>query len=340
MISITYFIARHDNGPGRGLKAQIVTSPGPGLSRRLIFSDPEPSATVVRMSLRILHFSDVHLPAPPGAFRTPEILHPKRLLALLNFLLRRGSKYADALQKLHGLRDFLVREPVDYILYTGDTLNFGLKREFMDAAPRLAGILALARRGALAVPGNHDLYTGASPVHHRQHFTPRPSGDLPEAATPTGYPLVRWLGEEAVAIAVNSSRPRFAFWDSSGRVPDLELDALARLLDRPEIAVRRHVFVMTHYPFDDHGFFHGLRNSRQLLALLQNRDNLVLLHGHNHQPYARRIPGTSLRLYCAGSLSKAGAESFWLFDLLGDSLHPRRGAWRNARFILQDDPAP
>ncbi len=116
------------------------------------------------MSLRILHFSDIHLPFPAGSFRAPGILHPKRLVALVNFYLRRGSKYARALQKLNGLNDFLRREPVDYLLFTGDTLNFGLEREFTGAAPRLAETLGLARRGALAVPGNHDLYTQDSPA--------------------------------------------------------------------------------------------------------------------------------------------------------------------------------
>lgn len=286
------------------------------------------------MSLRILHFSDIHLPVPPGAYRTPEILHPKRLLALVNFYLRRGGKYAGALQKLHGLRDFLVREPVDYILYTGDTLNFGLEREFTAGAPRLSETFALARRGFLAVPGNHDLYTGAALVHHRKHFAPLVRSDLPETATPTGYPLVRWMGDEAVAIAFNTARPRLAFWNSSGRVPVLELDALCRLLDRPEIAARRHIFLMTHYPFDEAGCFHGLRNSRALLRLLAGRENLVLLHGHNHRPYTYFLPGTAVPLYCAGSLSKAGGESFWLFDLFGSALNARRGAWRNARFAL------
>lgn len=288
------------------------------------------------MSLRLLHFSDVHLPFPPGAFRTPEVFHPKRLVALVNFYLRRGSKYAEAQQKLNGLREFLQRESVDYLLYTGDTLNFGLEREYIDAAPRLAGTFALARRGALAVPGNHDLYTGASLVHHRKYFAPLVRSDLPDTATPTGYPLVRWLGDEAVAIAFNTSRPHFAFWNSSGAVPALELDALHRLLDRPEIAGRRHIFLMTHYPFDEAGFFHGLRNSRALLRLLRQRENLVLLHGHNHRPYTYFLPESSVPLYCAGSLSKAGGESFWLFDLFGDSLNPRRGVWKNARFTLLD----
>ncbi len=288
------------------------------------------------MSLRILHFSDVHLPFPPGAFRTPEILHPKRLVALLNFYLRRGSKYTEAYQKLNGLHEFLQREPVDYILYTGDTLNFGLEREFTVAAPRLAEILALARCGSLAVPGNHDLYTGSSLAFSRKHFAPLVRGDLPDSATPTGFPLVRWMGDDAVAIAFNTACPHFVFWNSSGRVPTLELDALSRLLDRPDIAVRRRIFLMTHYPFDERGCFHGLRNSRALLRLLHGRDNLVLLHGHNHRPYTHLVRGTSTPLYCAGSLSKAGSESFWLFDLYGDTLNARRGTWRNARFTLAD----
>lgn len=288
------------------------------------------------MSMRILHFSDVHLPFPPGSFRTPEILHPKCLVALVNFYLRRGSKYADALQKLNGLNEFLRREPVDYILFTGDTLNFGLEREFTAAAPRLAETLSLARHGALAVPGNHDLYTQASLALHRKHFAPLVRSDLPEAVTPTGYPLVRWMGDDAVAIAFNTARPNFNFWNSSGRVPALEIDAVRHLLDRPEIATRRHIFLMTHYPFDEAGYFHGLRNSRALTRLVQDRDNLVLLHGHNHRPYTYFLPGTSIPLYCAGSLSKAGGESFWLFDLFGDTLNARRGTWRNARFTLAD----
>jgi 3',5'-cyclic AMP phosphodiesterase CpdA len=286
------------------------------------------------VSLRILHFSDVHLPLPPGAWRSPEALHPKRIAARLNFILRRGNKYTESLQKLNGLNEFLRREPVDYLLYTGDTLNFGLVREFMDAAPRVAETLTLARQGALAVPGNHDLYTGASPAHYERHFGPHSASDLPEAATSTGYPIVRWMGPEAAAIAINSSRPNFNFWNSSGHVPAAELEALGQLLARPEIANRRHVFLLTHYPFDEAGFFHGLRNARALLKTLQGHKNLILLHGHNHRAYTYFLPNSPVPLYCAGSLSKRDAESFWLFDLFGGVLNPRRGVWRNARFTL------
>ena len=286
------------------------------------------------MNLRILHFSDVHLPVPPGAFRTPEILHPKRILASLNFYLRRGAKHADALQKLDGLLDFIIREPVDYILYTGDTLNFGLEREFSFAAPHIAKTLNHARCAALAVPGNHDLYTGTSLAFYRKHFAPHIRSDLPEKATPTGFPLVRWMGEDAVAIAFNTARPNFAAWNSSGRTPAIEIDALAHLLNRPEISSRRHIFLMTHYPFDDHGYFHGLHNSSALLKLLTGRDNLILLHGHDHHSKAERILGNRIPIYCAGSLSKSGDESFWVFEISEDAFRARRGAWCNDQFTL------
>ena len=142
------------------------------------------------------------------------------------------------------------------------------------------------------------------------------------------------MGDDAVAVAFNTARPNFNFWNSSGRVPSLELDALKAILDRPDVSRRRHVFLMTHYPFDEAGYFHGLRNSRALLRLLHRRENLVLLHGHNHRPYTYFLPESTTPIFCSGSLSKAGAESFWLFEPFGDSLNPRRGVWKNARFVL------
>ena len=284
--------------------------------------------------MRVLHFSDVHLPFPEGAFRDLAVLHPKRLAALVNFRLRRMAKYADAQQKLDGLCEFLRREPADWILYTGDTMNQGLEKEYMDDAMPLARTLAMARKGALAVPGNHDYYTGASVRHYRRLFTPRlPKSDVPEAATGSGFPCVRYMGEEAVAIGLNSSVPHFPFWDSSGRLAADELESLARLLDSPEVARRRWVFLMTHYPFLDTDYFHGLRGTAPFWKLLEGRKNVVLLHGHNHRPYLKQGPG-GIPVFCAGSLSKRGAESFWLFEPFGGALNARRGIWKNSRFSL------
>ena len=284
--------------------------------------------------LRILHFGDVHLPFPEGALRDPAVLHPKRLLALVNFWLRRSDKYAAAAQKLDGLCDFLRREPVDWILYTGDTLNLGLEKEYMSAAEPLSRTLAMARRGALALPGNHDWYARASVRHYRRLFAPRlPESDLPGAAAGSGFPVVKFMGEEAVAVGINSAVPHFPFWDSSGRLDGAELEALGRLLDSPEIARRRWVFVMTHYPFLDTDWLHGLRGTEAFWKVLEGRKNVVLLHGHNHRNYVARAPG-GIPVFCSGSLTKRGAESFWLFEPFAGALNSRRGVWRNARFSL------
>lgn len=306
-----------------------------GREGRAYLSKEVEMGVVGSTGLRILHFGDVHLPFPEGALRDFGVLHPKRLVALLNYSARRARKYAESAQKLDGLCDFLRREPVDWILYTGDMLNQGLEKEYMEAAEPLARVLGMARGGALAVPGNHDLYTRASVGFYRRLFGPRlPKGDLPEMEGKGGYPCVRFMGEDAVAIGLNSAVPHFAFWDSSGRLDGEEVAALGRLLDSPEVARRRWVFVMTHYPFLDTDWLHGLRGTEAFWKVLEGRKNVVLLHGHNHRNYVAQGPG-GVPVYCCGSLSKRDAESFWLFEPFAGALNARRGVWRNARFSLE-----
>lgn len=292
------------------------------------------------MSFRILHFSDVHLPFPPNALRDPAIFHPKRLISLLNLRVHRAEKYAAAQQKLDGLCDFLRREPVDWILYSGDTMNQGLEKEYMDDISPLSRTLSMARAGALAVPGNHDYYTRAALRHYRRFFAPRlPTGDRPDLRTPSGFPLVLFMGPDAVAIGLNSAVPHFPFWDSSGSLNPRELEVLSLLLADSDICQRKWIFLMTHYPFLDTDFLHGLRGTAPFWKLLETAgvtNRVVLLHGHNHRIYAKRTP-SGIPVYCAGSLSKRDAESFWLFEPFGGALNARRGIWRNARFTL--DPA-
>lgn len=286
------------------------------------------------MGLKILHFGDVHLPFPAGALRSPAVLHPKRIPALLNFVARRGRKYLDAEAKLHGLCDFLRREPVDWVFYGGDSVNMGLPREFLSAAPQIRAVLALAKRGAMAVPGNHDFYTRRSVAAFKRWMDFGGESDRPEARGASGWPVVRFLDDEAVAVGLNTACPHLAFWDSSGRLADDELDALKRLLDDPEIGGRDYVLLLTHYPLDEAGFFHGMRGTAKIAKALRGRRNLAILHGHNHSSYMRYLPGTEIPLYCSGSLSKNGAEAFWLYDLFGGTLNARRARWLNANWIL------
>ncbi len=282
--------------------------------------------------MRILHISDVHLPFPEGSRRDAGMLHPKRMLAMLNYKLRRMKKYAEGETKLAGLEAWLEQEPVDWILYTGDSVNQGLEGEYLAAAPRMARTLGMARGGALAVPGNHDWYTEGSVRRYRRRMGARlPKSDRPEWAGREGFPLVRFMGEEAVAIGLNTAVPHFNFWDSSGLLRAEEAERTAEILDRPEVRDRRWVFVMTHYPYLDTDWLHGLRGTEALWKVLAGRRNVVLLHGHNHYAYEKRGP-EGQPVFCAGSLTKDGAESFWLFEPYGDYLNARLGRWGGGRW--------
>lgn len=259
---------------------------------------------------------------------------------MANFALRRAAKYADGMAKLNALGEFLRREPVDWIVYTGDSVNMGLAREFLVAAPVFGAVLGMARRGAMAVPGNHDLYTRGSVGAFRKWMgglpglreTERPAA---RAGADWGWPTVRFFDERTVAIGLNTACPHWAFWNSSGRLAREELDALEHLLDDPDVEGRERVLLVTHYPLDEAGFFRGMRGSGEIARVLAGRRNLAILHGHNHVNYVRRLPGTDVPLYCCGSLSKAGAESFWLYEPMGPDLNPRRALWRNARWVLE-----
>ena len=287
--------------------------------------------------LKILHFGDVHLPLPAGATHTAEMIHLKRIPAVMKFVAMRGAKYREGVEKLNALGEFLRQHPVDWILYDGDSVNFGLRHELISAAPRVSSMLSMARKGAMAVPGNHDFYTPTSVKDFARWFNFACESDVPEAATaPGGFPRVRFLSDDVVCISIGSAAPHLAFWDSSGRVPAAELESLKRLLDMPEIGGKAYVMILSHYPLDESGFFHGLRNANEVAAVLAGRSNIHIVHGHNHECYTRFLPGTSIPLHCAGSLSKKGKESFLLYEPFGGSLNPRRGRWERAAWRLEE----
>lgn len=282
----------------------------------------------------IIHFSDVHLPFPPGALRTSHIWHPKRLTALINFALRRSGKYAEGEQKLSAFRSFLRENPVDYLFYTGDSTNLGLEAEFIVTTPKIRETLQQATKGYLLTPGNHDIYLNDSHRYFRRYVAPWCQSDLPKFRTETGFPLVKWIGDHAVAISLNTAKPNPLIWKSSGRFQIPELNALQQILERKEIRERRHIFLLTHFALAEHDPFHGLENAGALFDLIRDRADMSLLHGHNHRLYVQQLAGLRPRLYCAGSLTKKGAESFLHYEWNGSDFSVKRGIWKNAAFHL------
>ena len=280
--------------------------------------------------LRILHFSDIHLPYPPRAWHTPAMLHQKRFLAAVNYLLRRRHHYAAAYDQLSALHAFLDAHPVDFIFYTGDSTNAGLESEFVAAAPRVRDILRRAGSGFVAVPGNHDLYTPASVAAYRRHF---------DFAEPPARPVLVPLAANAMAIAISSARPHFPVWDSSGTIPREELDALATLLARPGVQACPNIFLLLHYPPADRDFFHGFRSANDLAQVLEGHPNVIVLHGHQHRRSSSVLPGGQ-RVFCAGSLTSRGKAGFWLYELDGNILVPTAYRYASAAFYPETPSSP
>ena len=282
------------------------------------------------MGVKILQFGDVHLPLPAGALRAPGAWRPRRIPAIANYFLLRGRHYAAAREKLAALRDFLRREGVEWIFYAGDSVAMGLESEFAAASPLLEEVFRAARRGAVAVPGNHDFYTPRSVRDFRRLLPWGQDNDLPGLFPDfPGRPIVRFLPPDAAVVAFETACPHFFFWNSSGRLSRRTRDALRALLAHPRLAALGTVFLLTHYPPDDADRFHGFRDADALAELLAGRKNLVFLHGHVHAAGRRTVGPASaaIRVFCSGSLTKEGAESFWLHELEGGRLRSRRGRW-------------
>jgi len=233
--------------------------------------------------LRIAHLSDTHVLSPSGV-EWRRLLFNKRITGHANLVLRRGRVYR---------REYLevvvaaAATQADHVVVTGDITNLALESEFDEA---LALFSELARRVEVTVvPGNHDIYL---PSIHRErrfphHFGSFLQSDLPQYAIdlPAGrFPCVKLRGPTAI-IALSSAVPRPPFV-SAGYLGEAQLDALAALLDHPEVS-RRLPVVLVHHPPVDSGLRiarlrDGLVDAAALRRTLGGLDRGIVLFGHIH----------------------------------------------------------
>src|SRR6266550_6543768 len=110
------------------------------------------------MTIRLAHFSDVHLTSEKLGWRVRD-LFGKRASGWVNVaVLGRGRRFRHANAVVEALlREFRER-PLDHIVFSGDATTMAFESEMSEAAHRLgAGDDTLPP--CIAVPGNHDLYT-------------------------------------------------------------------------------------------------------------------------------------------------------------------------------------
>jgi 3',5'-cyclic AMP phosphodiesterase CpdA len=221
--------------------------------------------------MRILHYSDPHIPTPLHRVPLFKCLG-KRAIGGTNLFLGRNRLFADAVVKLDALARFKSEQQVDMVLCTGDYTALGLNHEYMKVVKTTQPLMD-APFGYVHVPGNHDYYASDAirEERFRTYFGDTLKSDLPEYQVDGPWPLVKLISDKLAVIAVNSSRPNPLPWRSSGRISEKQLEKLKTLSNDSRLADRL-VLIMTHYaPLLADGShdsrLHGLTNTEPFLAV-------------------------------------------------------------------------
>ena len=292
--------------------------------------------------IRVLHFSDIHLPVPFSRLELRR-LFGKRGLGALNLFLNRLRHFRQARKKLASLAAFADSHEIDLVIFTGDCTNLGTAPEFAAAREAMDG-LTRAPLGLVVVPGNHDLYTEDSIQEKlfEREFGAFLTSDPPELSGEGGWPLVRLVSDSLAVVCVNGAKPNPEIWASNGRIPDQQLTALTKALSHESLR-DRFVFVVTHFaPRRMNGtpdiVWHGLANGEELLGRCAGLKRGAILHGHIHWRYCLRIPGVSPPVFNSGSATYAGREGFWVYELNRCNLDAFPGRWSGDRYVLETEP--
>ena len=294
--------------------------------------------------MRILHFSDIHLPARLLSIPFKDWMG-KRMLGGANLILGRARKFAGGHEKLVALDRFRRELDVDLVICTGDYTSLGTRAELRNARKAVEPLMQ-APLGYMNLPGNHDIYLFDVLRQKRweESFGDTLHSDLPHYVVDQGpWPFVRLVGDDVAVVGVNSARPNPQPWRSSGKIPQQQLRALEKLLaDR--VFLDRFVFVLTHYaPRVEGGVpdsrLHGLVNADDFLAVCTDLSRGAILCGHVHRRYMVRVEGVKPPIFCAGSATKAGYEGLWLFDFVGGRVCATPGVWRDGGYALDPSAA-
>ena len=236
--------------------------------------------------MRLAHFSDIHLSLPPPQTPAREI-RLKRLASAASYYLNgRAWRFANGRERIAGLLADIDAQQPDHVLCTGDLTASSLEEE-------LAGVAELfGQRSSerfTVIPGNHDRYVRQADGAFERHFGTR------------SYPFMKKLGDIAL-IGIDVAHPTSVI-DSSGWCGADQRAALKEALGKLRgefVILALHYGLLRESGARDRKR-HGLRDDRELIALLDAPElplDLVV-HGHMHMPYMVRTQRR--QVICAGS---------------------------------------
>ncbi len=289
--------------------------------------------------MRILHFSDIHVDVSPRLVPLRDWLG-KRLIGGFNHQFRRGKHFRQTRVKLKALGQFADEHAVDLAICTGDYTILGTDVELAAARELIEPIASGRPQGYVTVPGNHDVYLHDSIREQRfeKHFGKFLTTDLPELASPDGWPMVRLVGEHVAVITVRSARANPQLWRSSGMIEMGELAALEKVVRDPRVR-SRFMVIATHYALrrpdgTPDRWSHGLVNAESMLRAIADVPRGCVLHGHIHERFRLQLPGVRPTIFGAGSATSEGSEGFWMFDIEKDGGMATPGLWNGKAYEL------
>lgn len=242
----------------------------------------------------IAHLSDIHVLDLEGV-RFYRFFN-KRVTGGLNLLLKRSKAHKPAL--LEEALERIEALGCDHVFVTGDLTNLALPSEFERARHILEAHVPASRLHVIA--GNHDRYTLWSSLTRRfeRHFGDYIRTDLPELPSWRGWPYVKLLEDDVALIGVNSGVVQ-PWLVSGGRVGERQREALAAVLDHPEVRRRFSVVGIHHHlikpPHKPREFPRGLFDRHAVLEVLLGHEADLVIHGHNHYYGVMAVPRRKAR---------------------------------------------
>jgi 3',5'-cyclic AMP phosphodiesterase CpdA len=276
------------------------------------------------MTVRLAHFSDIHLTARPLGWTLRDMLG-KRTTGWLNIAaLGRGARFKHSLAVIDVLRRELATRGFDHLVFSGDATMLGFDSE-MELAAKAIGVSDDSLAPGIAVPGNHDVYIGRAEKKRafEAAFVPWQQG---KRVGDSHYPFAQKVGHVWL-IAVNSARANFWVWDATGKVGEAQLARLRELtasLDAgPRIVVSHYPIVMANRKPEPR--WHRLRDWKRVRDVAGECGVSLWLHGHKHGWYVVPAgPDLPFADICVGSSTQTKRWGYHEYTIDGTRLNGLR----------------
>ena len=210
----------------------------------------------------------------------------KRLTGFVNWRMKRSEEYS--VDVLNAAVNRLVDERPDLVLVTGDLSNLGLRSEW-HAAQRLLQPLRDVGIRVGVIPGNHDYYVRGSAMGAFEHTFAH--WQWADSRLSAHYPFVMRAGNISV-LMMNSAIPTMPLF-AYGRVSRAQLHRAAQLAEIERFQGQKLIVALHHHPIPaPHkkvDATRDLKDARQVRDLARDIRAELVLHGHNHYQYLRRL---------------------------------------------------